>query len=85
VLTLDHADGPDAGAEGGEGRGGAGGPRTNMTWLTKSDLAGERKLRGIVEKLMGSCVEAGLGEGSLRGVRHRRLVRAERGLPQRQQ
>lgn len=47
VLTLDHADGPDGGDDG-PGSPSGRGPKTNMTWLTKSDISGLPNAPGIV-------------------------------------
>lgn len=47
VLSLDHADTPDAGGDD-EAAGNGRGPKTNMNWLTKSDIAGLPSATGIV-------------------------------------
>ncbi|KAG2444756.1 hypothetical protein HXX76_001500 [Chlamydomonas incerta] len=47
VLSLDHADTPDAGGDD-EAAGTGRGPKTNMNWLTKSDIAGLPSATGIV-------------------------------------
>ncbi len=71
ALSLDHADGPDAGDEdgGGSGRG----PRTNMNWLTKSDINGLPTASGIVLEAIRSAnrdvpevTQVGRGRGEAR-------------------
>lgn len=53
ALSLDHADGPDPGDE--EGGGSGRGPRTNMNWLTKSDINGLPTASGIVLEAIRSA------------------------------